>query len=83
MGVNTALDQINITSHGYKSGEILKYTTSSSSIGGISDGSTYYVSVVDEDNCTEAAKILGDDIVGFGIAEAKYQGRTVKLNKPL
>ena len=27
------------------------------------------VSEIDEDNCREAAKILGDDVVGFGIAE--------------
>ena len=50
------------------------------------------VSEIDEKNCTEAAKILGEDIVGFGVAEntrsfgqafeAKYKGRTVKLGKP-
>ena len=28
------------------------------------------VSEIDEDNCTEAAKILGEDIVGFGVAES-------------
>ena len=27
------------------------------------------VSEIDEDNCNEAAKILGDDVVGFGVAE--------------
>ena len=27
------------------------------------------VSEIDEDNCREAAKILGDDVVGFGLAE--------------
>ena len=27
------------------------------------------VSEIDEDNCTEAAKILGDEVVGFGIAD--------------
>ena len=85
------------------------------------------VSAIDEDNCKEAAKILGDDIVGFGvdegtqeldrmkelagasidetyddddafyeaygemwynddddpIDEAEYQGRKVKLGKPM
>ena len=51
------------------------------------------VSEIDEDNCTEAAKILGEDIVGFGVAEntrdfgqafeAKYKGKTVKLSKPI
>tara|TARA_A100001011_G_scaffold363658_1_gene413730 strand:- start:1490 stop:2593 length:1104 start_codon:yes stop_codon:yes gene_type:complete len=51
------------------------------------------VSEIDEENCTEAAKILGEDIVGFGVAEntrsfgqafeAKYKGKTVKLGKPI
>ena len=84
------------------------------------------VKAIDEDNCTEAAKILGDDIVGFGVDEgtqeldrmkelagasidetyddddefynaygemwyneddimdeAEYQGRKVKLGKPM
>ena len=51
------------------------------------------VSEIDEDNCTEAAKILGEDIVGFGVSEetrsfgqafeAKYKGKTVKLGKPI
>jgi hypothetical protein len=51
------------------------------------------VSEIDEDNCTEAAKILGEDIIGFGVAEntrtfgqafeAKYKGKTVKLSKPI
>jgi len=31
------------------------------------------VSEIDEDNCREAAKILGDDVVGFGIAEDDEQ----------
>jgi len=51
------------------------------------------VKAIDEDNCTEAAKILGDDVVGFGVDEdtrnfgqafeAKYKGKTVKLGKPI
>jgi len=31
------------------------------------------VSEIDEDNCREAAKILGDDVVGFGLAENDEQ----------
>lgn len=51
------------------------------------------VKAIDEDNCTQAAKILGDEIVGFGVDEdtrsfgqafeAKYKGKTVKLGKPI
>ena len=39
------------------------------------------ISEIDEESCTEAAKILGDEVVGFTV-EAEYRGRKVKLNKP-
>jgi hypothetical protein len=48
---------------------------------------------LDEDTCRKAAEILGEDVVGFGVAEntrsfgqafeAKYKGKTVKLGKPI
>ena len=36
------------------------------------------ISAIDEDNCTEAAKILGDDIVGFGVDEGNVSEGGVK-----
>ena len=72
VGVNTALDQINIVSHGYKSGEVLKYTASSSSIGGISDGSTYYVSVVDDNNFKLSSVGVGTTTKSFYYNTKQY-----------
>ena len=40
------------------------------------------VSEIDEDNCTEAAKILGEDIVGFGVAEGGTLGFMVPGKNP-
>ena len=40
------------------------------------------VSEIDEDNCTEAAKILGDDIVGFGVDEGGVLGFMVPGKNP-
>tara|TARA_R100000027_G_scaffold16248_1_gene11619 strand:+ start:1229 stop:14104 length:12876 start_codon:yes stop_codon:yes gene_type:complete len=47
-GINTALNSITIDNHDYNSGEIIKYTAGSSAIGGLTDGSEYYVTVVDQ-----------------------------------
>ena len=47
-GVSTSLNCINIKNHDYKSGEIIKYTAGSSSIGGLTDGSEYYVTKLDD-----------------------------------
>ena len=50
VGVSTALNQITIKSHGYSSGEKLKYTTDDAAIGGLTSGAEYYVTVVDFNN---------------------------------
>ena len=49
-GINTASNQISIKNHDYKSGEILRYTAGDSSISGLSDGSDYYVTKIDDNN---------------------------------
>ena len=38
-GINTSLNEITIENHGYEKGEIVKYTSQGSVIGGLSDGS--------------------------------------------
>ena len=47
-GINTSSDIITIENHDYKSGELLRYTSGTSAIGGLSDGTNYYVTVVDD-----------------------------------
>ena len=49
-GINTALNQINIDSHGYKSGEIIQYTYNTDRILGINSNTDYFVTEVDNDN---------------------------------
>ena len=50
-GISSASNQINIISHDYKSGDIIKYNeTSGTVIGGLSTDTQYYVTSVDKDN---------------------------------
>jgi len=49
-GINTSLNQITIVNHEYNSGEKIKYTPSETAIGGLTIGTEYYVTKVDNDN---------------------------------
>jgi hypothetical protein len=46
-GINTSINQINILNHDFISGEIVKYSTSGSVIGGLTSNTEYYVIPVD------------------------------------
>ena len=48
-GISAELDIITISNHGYKSGELVFYTTTGSPIGGLTTNTSYYVDVVDND----------------------------------
>jgi len=43
LGISTASNEITIKEHDYKTGEIVKYNSTGTPIGGLSDGSEYYV----------------------------------------
>ena len=45
--INTASNIITIGNHDYNSGEIIRYSTGSSSIGGLTDEKDYYITTVD------------------------------------
>ena len=49
-GINTALNQININDHGYKSGEIVQYSYNVDQITGINSNTNYVVTEVDPNN---------------------------------
>ena len=49
-GVSTSYNYINIINHGYNSGDIVKYTSEGTEIGGLTSGSEYYVIKVDDHN---------------------------------
>ena len=47
VGINTSDNYIFAKSHNYKTGEIVKYTKSNTVVGGLTDATNYYVTVVD------------------------------------
>jgi hypothetical protein len=49
-GISTASDTINITNHNYSDGEIVYYSTLGTPIGGLTNGTEYYVTFIDNDN---------------------------------
>jgi hypothetical protein len=49
-GINTSINQINISTHDFRSGEIVKYSTSGTAIGGLTNNTEYYVTVVDNNS---------------------------------
>ena len=50
VGLTTALNEFAIVSHGYSSGEKIRYIADSTPIGGLTNGTEYYVTVLDEDH---------------------------------
>jgi hypothetical protein len=47
-GINTASNTVNIANHGYNSGELIKYTSLGSPIGGLTSNEQYYVVKVND-----------------------------------
>ena len=64
-GISTALSIINIPSHDYKTGEIVKYSVDGTTIDGLSTDKQYYVSVVNEDQFKLAAVGVGTTVSNF------------------
>lgn len=48
-GINTSSNTINIVDHGYETGEVIKYTSTGSVIGGLTNNESYYVVKVNDD----------------------------------
>ena len=72
-GINTALDIVNIFRHGYKTGEIVNYTVQGSAIGGLTSGSDYYVTVVDNDSFKLSSIGIGSTSKDFYFNTNQYQ----------
>jgi len=71
-GISTFLNSINISNHDYDSGEIVKYVSMGSSIGGLSNGSEYYVTKVDNDNFKLSEISVGEDNKDFFYNTKQY-----------
>ena len=80
VGVNTALNIINIKDHDYKSGEIVQYSpdlgSSSVAIAGLSTSTDYYVTVVDSHNFKLSAVGLGTTTKTFNFDQKIYENLT-------
>ena len=48
-GISTSLNLINIKNHDYNSGEIVKYTCEGTEVGGLTNGSEYYLTKINDD----------------------------------
>ena len=64
-GISTAKDCFEIKKHGYKTGEVIRYTAGSSAISGIVESKDYYVRKIDSDKFSLSE-------VGVGGTSPKY-----------
>jgi len=71
-GVSTSLNSIELKSHDFKSGEIVKYTTEGTSIGGLSTNTNYYVTKIDTDNFKLSQVGTGDITQDFYYKTNQY-----------
>ena len=71
-GINTTFNLINLPNHGYNSGEIIVYTAPISSVGGLLDNSSYYVTKIDNDNFRLSSVGVGSTNVDFYYKTAQF-----------
>ena len=64
-GIKTSSNRFEIPNHGYNSGEIIKYSTTTTGIVGLSTVENYYVNKVDNNNFSLS-------LVGTGATDKKY-----------
>lgn len=72
-GINTALHTITINNHDYKTGEILKYSTSDTPISGLSTTKEYYVTTIDENNFKLSQVGVGSTAKDFYFNTNQYE----------
>ena len=71
-GINTALNTINIKSHGYKTGEKVRYDTKGTSIIGLTTLTDYYVTEISGDSFRLSAVGVGSTAVNYYLKNRKY-----------
>ena len=80
VGINTALNVINIKNHDYKTGEIIQYSpdlgSASVAVTGLSTSTDYYVTVVDSDHFKLSAVGLGTTTKTFNFDQKIYENIT-------
>ena len=71
-GINTSTDIISIANHGYKTGELLRYSTKSTPITGLSTLTNYYVTVIDGGSFRLSAVGVGSTAPSFYLRNKDY-----------
>lgn len=71
-GINTALGYINIPNHKYASGELVRYTFTGTQVSGLNSNTSYYVTVIDEDNFALSSVGVGTTTKSFFYDTAQY-----------
>ncbi len=71
-GVSTSLGYISISDHGFNSGEIVKYSTDGSAIGGLQNNTEYYITKVDSDNFKLSFVGVSTDVQDFYYKTNQY-----------
>ena len=87
VGINTALNTIQIINHDYQSGEIVKYTNQGTIIGGLTANSEYYLTKINDNNFKLSSNKFNYDTkqyidfatVGVGTHIFNYQDISVTL----
>lgn len=72
VGINTANDTINIINHGFKSGELVTYNSTGSSVSGLDTSKQYYVIKIDDDKFRLAPISSGSTIVNQNYLTNQY-----------
>ena len=72
VGVNTALNSINIKNHTFQNGEIIQYSFDGTGIDGLSTSLDYYVTVVDEDSFKLSNVGVGTTVKSFYYDTKQY-----------
>ena len=70
-GINTSLNTITLKSHGYRSGELISYTSGTTAIGGLSN-ENYYVTKVDDNTIRLSQVGVGSTAANFYFANDQY-----------
>ena len=93
-GINTSIDYVSIPDHGYNSGEIVQYTAEGTALGGLTSGSEYYLTKVNDDRFKLSQIGVGNTLkthfydtkqyidftsVGVGTHTFNYQPITVNI----
>ena len=75
-GISTSLNQIEILNHGYSSGDVVRYDAVVSPVAGLSSGTDYYVTKIDDDNFKLSNVGLGTTNKDFYYVTKQYVNLT-------